>query len=242
MAHPIKLAENAVNYFISQWLYGLKPSLRLNTDEDGSILITSEVASFPVLSLDDTQYSGNNYKPRRRRSGKSARHRRNLIRNSNVNRDDLFDNSDSDHTPAPAQTAITAVLESSSTQTPGRKELSAVNVVSVDIPPEQSNPQTQLTLDEKFLEDKSNQTFTDEIQCRFCNEKFSCWNNFLNHMKRSNFMCNNCIDYFIEMPWFAGHDLVFIDSDAGVLLHSKDTILDLRRENDHYRLIPTTQF
>ena len=82
MAHPIKLAENAVNYFISQWLYGLKPSLRLNTDEDGSILITSEVASFPVLSLDDTQYSGNNYKPRRRRSGKSARHRRNLIRNS----------------------------------------------------------------------------------------------------------------------------------------------------------------
>ena len=93
MAHPIKLAENAVNYFISQWLYGLKPSLRLNTDEDGSILITSEVASFPVLSLDDTQYSGNNYKPRRRRSGKSARHRRNLIRNSNVNRYDLFDNS-----------------------------------------------------------------------------------------------------------------------------------------------------
>ena len=133
MAHPIKLAGNSVNYFISQWLYGLKPSLRLNTDEDGSILITSEVASFPVLSLDDTQYSGNNYKPRRRRSGKSARHRRNLIRNSNVNRDDLFDNSDSDHTPASAQTAITAVLESSSTETPGRKELSAVNVVSVDI-------------------------------------------------------------------------------------------------------------
>ena len=61
-------------------------------------------------------------------------------------------------------------------------------------------------------------------------------------MKRSSFMCNNCIDYFIEMPWFAGHDLVFIDSDGGVLLHSKDTILDLRREKDQYRLIPTTQF
>ena len=220
MAHPIKLAENALNYFISQWLYGLKPSLRLSTDADGSILVTSEIASFPVLSIDDARYNGNNYKPRRRRrSGKAARHRRNLIRNSNSIVGDLLDNSDSDH--APAQIAISAVLESSSTQTPERKELSAVNVVSVDIPPEQSNDQTQLTLYEKSL---------------------SSWNNFLSHMKRSNFMCNNCIDYFVEMPWFAGNDLVFIDSDSGVFLHSKDTILDLRRENDVYRLIPTTQF
>ena len=46
MAHPISIAEQAMKLFVMQWFNGLKPSLYLSTKSDGSIVMTSEVASF----------------------------------------------------------------------------------------------------------------------------------------------------------------------------------------------------
>ena len=84
MAHPIKLAENAVNYFISQWLFGPKPSLFFSTEKDGSILIATEVTSVPVLSL-EARCSSNatNHKSPWRRSGRAARQSRSLTHDEN---------------------------------------------------------------------------------------------------------------------------------------------------------------
>ena len=55
--------------------------------------------------------------------------------------------------------------------------------------------------------------------CIFCDKEFENWNEFLTHMNNSNFLCNNCLDYFTEKPWFSASDLVMVDSTAGVNLH-----------------------
>ena len=68
MAHPLLVAENAVRLFITQWLGGLTPSLRLLTKPDGTIYATSEVSSFPQIV--------NLPRCRRRRSGLNSRLRR----------------------------------------------------------------------------------------------------------------------------------------------------------------------
>ena len=45
------------------------------------------------------------------------------------------------------------------------------------------------------------------------------WNEFLEYMKVCNFMCNNCLDYFPEKPWFSSSYLVMVDVGCGDLLY-----------------------
>ena len=81
MAHPIAIADQAVRLFFAEWFNGMRPSLRLSTKQDGSILVTSEVSSFSA-EYQETPYPVINATQckRRRRSGKSARLRRNINR------------------------------------------------------------------------------------------------------------------------------------------------------------------
>ena len=76
MAHPIAIADQAVRLFFAQW-YGLRQSRCLSTKKDGSILVTYEVSSFSV-EYQETPDPVINARKRRRRSGKSARLRRNI--------------------------------------------------------------------------------------------------------------------------------------------------------------------
>ena len=80
MAHPISVAEQAMKLFVMQWFNGLKPSLYLSTKSDGSIVMTSEVASFsaPLQVPPNVSHSG-------RRSGHGARNRRRNSRAANSN-------------------------------------------------------------------------------------------------------------------------------------------------------------
>ena len=49
-------------------------------------------------------------------------------------------------------------------------------------------------------------------QCSYCDREFASWNDFLEHVKTFRYMCNNCLDYFPEKPWFRTPDLVMIGS------------------------------
>ena len=48
-------------------------------------------------------------------------------------------------------------------------------------------------------------------QCGYCDKEFANWNEFLEYMKVYNLMCNNCLDYFPEKPWFSSSHLVMVD-------------------------------
>ena len=39
--------------------------------------------------------------------------------------------------------------------------------------------------------------------CAFCDKEFPSLNEFRTHMKHNGYICNNCLDYFSDMPWFA---------------------------------------
>ena len=56
--------------FVMQWFNGLKPSLYLSTKSDGSIVMTSEVASFsaPLQVPPNVSHSGHGARNRRRNS------------------------------------------------------------------------------------------------------------------------------------------------------------------------------
>ena len=48
--------------------------------------------------------------------------------------------------------------------------------------------------------------------CRFCDEEFSCWDDFAKHVKEFSFICNNCLDYFPYQPWFLISKLSRVDA------------------------------
>ena len=55
--------------------------------------------------------------------------------------------------------------------------------------------------------------------CGYCDKEFANWNGFLEYMKVCNSMCNNCLDYFPEKPWFSSSYLVMVDVGCGDLLY-----------------------
>ena len=55
----------------------------------------------------------------------------------------------------------------------------------------------------------------DGQQCRFCDEDFSCWENFATHVRKFSFICNNCLDYFPYKPWFLVSELSRVDAGIG---------------------------
>ena len=62
-------------------------------------------------------------------------------------------------------------------------------------------------------------TSADTQQCSYCVKGFTNWNDFLEHMKLYNYMCNNCLDYVPEKPWFSTSKLVMLDVGSGDLLY-----------------------
>jgi len=78
MAHPLYIAENAVESFIDHWLCGLRPSLRLTTRYDGSIVVESDIISAPVLLAQKPVYDISHH--RRHKSWTLARQRRKIVR------------------------------------------------------------------------------------------------------------------------------------------------------------------
>ena len=55
-----------------------------------------------------------------------------------------------------------------------------------------------------------------EVQeCKYCDEEFSTWKDFVEFMKRFSYMCNNCLDYFPDKPWFLTKEVVMIDVGKG---------------------------
>ena len=50
--------------------------------------------------------------------------------------------------------------------------------------------------------------------CNFCDEDFDNVDEYAVHMKKHGFMCNNCLDYFSEKPWFSHANLAFIRTGA----------------------------
>ena len=59
----------------------------------------------------------------------------------------------------------------------------------------------------------------DANQCTYCDKEFGNWNDFLEYVKRFSFMCNGCLDYFPEKPWFSTLELVMIDVGSGDQLY-----------------------
>ena len=54
-----------------------------------------------------------------------------------------------------------------------------------------------------------------DCSCNYCDKEFTNWDEFLKHMKYFKYMCNNCLDYFPEKPWFRTQELVMIDVGKG---------------------------
>ena len=76
MVHPLLVTEIAVRNFISQWYIGLRPSIQLTTNPDGSVTVTSKVSSCnePKKCAVSPKYR------RHRRSGHDSRFRRKMKR------------------------------------------------------------------------------------------------------------------------------------------------------------------
>ena len=121
MAHPLYAAEEAVKYFVVQWLSGLQPTLHLTTKPDGSISVKSAVESYPVqvkiLS-----------KTPRHRSGHSARLRRKKERESRRN----------PTSSTITNVNVTAMIDNSTMTSYEKPKLSMKNLESIDISPEES--------------------------------------------------------------------------------------------------------
>ena len=224
MAHPIIVAEQAVRSFISQWCSGLRPILRLSTEDDGCIKIVSEVSSFPASSIN-----------KRRHSGRGARSRRRLHRSTT--RSNSLDNPVDDTTDEqlaapdqPPQKPINSMYTTSSTQTIG-------NVLTFNKP----KTQAVINIDENnpssYTSDDSSFCFTTALDhhqaspnmavplkenevCRFCDEEFSSWDEFLTHLKLAGYyLCNNCLDYFSDKPWSSILELGWISAGVGVKIN-----------------------
>ena len=126
MAHPIYVAEQAMKIFIAQWLSGLKPSLKLSTKIDGTIVVMYEVSSVAVNSKKDNCIT--NGSRRRRRSGINSRIRRKLSRCA---RSDVTD----DQPTKEVANLSTEFISTSALLTPVKEELSFQKLESIDIVP-----------------------------------------------------------------------------------------------------------
>ena len=47
-----------------------------------------------------------------------------------------------------------------------------------------------------------NEDFTAGKLCKFCETEFKTLSDFLSHMRRFGFVCNNCLDYYSDSPWY----------------------------------------
>ena len=45
--------------------------------------------------------------------------------------------------------------------------------------------------------------------CKFCDKEFSKLEDFQSHMMLSGYICNNCLDFFSDMPWFTDAEAYF---------------------------------
>ena len=61
----------------------------------------------------------------------------------------------------------------------------------------------------------------DDGTCVSCDAKYSGWDDFINRMKKSNYMCFGCFDYFPDQPWFKRSLLVEVDAQCGSYLYLK---------------------
>ena len=60
---------------------------------------------------------------------------------------------------------------------------------------------------------------SDAPHCSYCEKEFANWKDFLEHVKNFSYMCNNCLDYFPDKPWFLTSELVMIDVGKGDRLY-----------------------
>ena len=59
----------------------------------------------------------------------------------------------------------------------------------------------------------------------------------LKHVKQFRYICNNCVSYFPEKPWYLASELVSIDVGKGDLISLKrDAVNDLSVENIYFCL------
>ena len=70
MAHPCAVLDNALRYFMNQWLNGLQPSLIIKTHFNGEIFVRSDI-KFPQVKQPSLC---------RRKSGQNSRQRRRVLR------------------------------------------------------------------------------------------------------------------------------------------------------------------
>ena len=55
--------------------------------------------------------------------------------------------------------------------------------------------------------------------CKYCDQEFATWSEFIEYMKQFSFMCNGCLDYFPEKPWFLSKEIIMIDVGSGDQLY-----------------------
>ena len=62
---------------------------------------------------------------------------------------------------------------------------------------------------------------TDDGTCVSCDAEYSGWEDFIARMKKSNYMCFGCFDYFPDQPWFKRSLLIEVDAQCGSYLYLK---------------------
>ena len=85
MAHPLFIIDQAMYQFSSQWYTGLKPSLEIRTEYDGSVVVNSKMLSSNRSPINWWWEKGTSQFPfsstsRSKRAKKNARYRRNKAR------------------------------------------------------------------------------------------------------------------------------------------------------------------
>ena len=144
MAHPLFVADQVMRNFIGNWLSGLKPTLCLSTNEDGSISVKLEVVSSPLIVPPADNVS--RLRPRRR-SGRNSRLRRRKERKirSNLTSTELSEVNSSDCQPSHISQQIEAV-SATDCSSPEKPVLSTTKVSSVDIEPKESKIIPELSI------------------------------------------------------------------------------------------------
>ena len=61
----------------------------------------------------------------------------------------------------------------------------------------------------------------DDGTCVSCDAKYLGWDDFIDQMKKSNYMCFGCFDYYPDQPWFKRSLLVEVDAQCGSYLYLK---------------------
>ena len=74
-------------------------------------------------------------------------------------------------------------------------------------------PQYDGTIDSSVVE-SNGLILTRTKYCEFCDEDFMNKKDFSDHMQLYNFLCNNCVDYYDEKPWFSLDEFTFTKTGA----------------------------